>query len=128
MKKGIVSMLLLVSVVSHANPIQVGRNAHAVRVNSVQAVNVGGAGFPVTEITIQATFSNRCQVPQPTELVSIVNYSKNFDNLVISLGTEAHRACTTEFKPVTVAINLGRFTKPNDGHFSTITVNQVEAD
>lgn len=127
MKKVILSVLVLVSAVSQAKPIEGIRSAQAVRVNSVQAVNVG-SGFPVTEVSVRATFSNACRVPKANELVSIVNYSKNFDELVIALGSESHRMCLADYRPVTVTISLGRFTKPNDGHFSEISVNQVQAN
>ncbi len=128
MKKTILSALLFVSAVGQASQIEGIRSANAVSINSVQAVNVGEHGFPVTEVSVLATFSNRCQVPAANELVSIVNYSKSYENLNIALGSEKHRMCTMEYMPVTVTIKLGRFTKPNDGHFSSITVNNVEAE
>ena len=127
MKKLLVTALILVSTVGRANEIEGIRNVNAVRVNSVTATQVGEFGFPSTEVKVQATFGNSCQVPNSDELVSIVNYSKNFDQLIISLGNQSERMCPMVFMPVTVTINVGTFTRPNDGMFSKITVNQVVA-
>jgi hypothetical protein len=126
MKKVFLSVLVLGSMVASAAEVEGIRSAAAVRVDSVKAELVG-TGFPVTEVSVQATFGNSCQVPRSEELVSIVNYSKNYDALVISLGDESRTICPAVYQPVTVTIKLGQFTRPNDGTFSKITVNQVAA-
>lgn len=128
MKKAILSVLFLSSVVSQAADIQGIRSATAVRVNSVEVTNVGEHGWPVAQVKVQATFSNRCMVPKADELVVIANYSENYDALILSLGSQSDRMCTMEYRPVTVTINLGQYTKPNDGMFDSISVNQVQAN
>ena len=122
MKKYLVAALLVVSSFSQAREITGIRQAGLVQVKSVQAEAIGH-GFPVTEVKVTAVFGNSCEVPSAEELVSIVNYSKNFDQLIISLGVESERVCPQYYAPETVTISVGQFTKPNDGLFSKITVN-----
>lgn len=122
MKHTIFAILALVSAVSVADEVRVGRQAHPVRVNAA-FLEIVGDGFPSTEVRVTATFGNFCEVPLSDELVTITQYSKNFDNLNISLGIESERACPAVYQPVTATIFVGLFTRPNDGLFERITVN-----
>jgi len=126
MKKVFLSVLVLMTTVASAQEIEGIRGAATVRVNSVKATLVG-SGFPTTEVTVRATFSNSCEVPHADELVAIVNYSKNYDVLDIALGDTSERMCPQVYRPVTVDIKVGSFTRPNDGKFSRVIVNQVVA-
>jgi hypothetical protein len=126
MKTYLVTSLIFASTLSLANEIKVDRSAHAVRVNSV-STEIIGHGFPSTQVKASATFGNECEVPQSEELVKIVQYSKDFRNLVISLGDQSTRLCPAVYRPVTVTLDLGLYTKPNDGLFSNVIVNGKSA-
>jgi hypothetical protein len=124
-----VLVLMFGMVSSNADAETIGniRQTTAVDVRSVRA-KVSGSGFPVTQVKVKAVFSNPCTVPNPDELVSIVNYGSNYSTLTIALGVlNTDRVCTQEFNPVTVTIDLGQFTHPTDGRFSRISVNKVLA-
>lgn len=122
MKNYLVTGLIFASTLSVANEIKVDRSAYAVRVNSV-STEIIGHGFPSTQVKVSATFGNKCEVPHSEDLVKIVQYSKDFRNLVISLGDESNRICPAVFLPVTMTLDLGIYTKPNDGLFSKVIVN-----
>lgn len=104
-----------------------GKTASPVRVDSVITRSVGEHGFPQTQVSVRATFGNSCVVPFPDELVQITEGRDNFNTLNITLGSTDRRMCTMLFQPVTVTIDLGTHTKPNDGNFSKIVVNGVQA-
>lgn len=127
MKNLFAAGLVLASSLAFAGDIQVERNAQPVRVNSVQLEIVGEQGFPQTQVSVSATFSNKCRVPHSDELVQIVQHSKDFRTLNITLGEEGNRICPAIYQPTTVTIDLGTFTKPNDGLFSKVTVNGKSA-
>ncbi len=143
MKKYLFSALVLVSSVASAGVIRVGvpglpvipsvdsirdvRQAGAVQIMSVQTQAVGEQGFPSTQVKAIAQFGNKCEVPTGDELVTVVTYSKNYDSLYIALGNTSERICPQVFAPVTMTIELGQFTRPNDGNFKSIAVNQVAA-
>ncbi len=112
----------MMSSLSYAAEVKLERHAQPIRVNSVSAELVG-QGFPSTEVKVTATFSNSCTAPRENELVAITQYSSNFDDLKISLGMESNRACPAVFKPVTITLDLGQYTKPNDGSFDKVIVN-----
>ncbi len=122
MKYVLLSTLFLMSSLSFADDPKLERHAQLVRVGSV-IKEVVGQGHPSTKLKVTATFSNSCVVPNSDELVAITQYSKDFRNLDIALGYESHRVCPAVYKPVTVTIDLGTYTKPNDGLFERITVN-----
>lgn len=124
----LVSTFAVADELSAERAIKVGRQAQPVRVNSVLTQTVGEHGFPSTRVLVKATFGNSCEVPRPNELVTITQFSKNFDSLVLTLGEESLRACPAVYMPVTVTIDLGTFTKPNDGFFRKITVNGKVAE
>lgn len=119
----LISTFAVADEVSVSAAVKVGRQAQPVRVNSVSTEGVGAHGFPSTRVLVSATFGNSCEVPRPSELVTIPQYSRNFDTLVLALGSESQRACPAVYMPVTVTLDLGTYTKPNDGLFRKITVN-----
>ena len=132
MKNVLLGAMLVISGLAGADElspaIKVGRQAPAVRVDSVMTETVGEHGFPSTRVLVRATFGNRCAVAKSNELISITQHSKNFEDLNITLANESHRVCPAVYAPVTVTIDLGLFTKPNDGHFRQISVNGKLAD
>lgn len=125
MKNLFLASLIVVS--NFAGAVEVGRQAHPVRVDSVRT-EIVGEGFPSTRVLVTATFGNSCEVPRSNELVTIAQYSRNYDTLILALGQESHRVCPRVYKPVTVTLDLGTFTKPNDGLFRKITVNGKSAE
>jgi hypothetical protein len=126
MKALLLALPLFVSSLALADGITVDNQADVVRVDSV-STEIIGQGFPSTKVTVRATFGNPCMVPNSKELVSIVQYSKNYDQLLISLGQISMRICPAVYKPTPATIELGTFTRPNDGLFTKIIVNGVEA-
>ena len=122
----VISSFAMAEEMTTGNAIKVGRQAHPVRVNSVQT-EIVGHGFPSTRVLVTATFGNSCQVPRSNELVTVAQYAHSYDDLVLTLAEEAHRVCPAVYMPVTVTLDLGTFTKPNDGLFHKITVNGKEA-
>ena len=125
MKKVFLSALVLISGISSAADIEGIRSASPVSVKRVQTEKVGERGFPLTEVTVTATFGNKCEIPTADELVSIVTYTKDYSGLLISLGMESQRVCPQVYAPVTATIKIGQCARPNDGMFSKVSVNQV---
>lgn len=107
--------------------IKAERTAQPVRVDSVRTEIVGENGFPSTQVYVTATFSNSCTVPFPKEFVKVAQHGNNFQTLSLTLAEESNRICPAVYKPVTVTIDLGQYTKPNDGLFSKVIVNGVVA-
>ena len=103
--------------------IKVTREVQPIRVDSVVVRTVGGHGFPSQQVLVSSTFGNSCEVPTTKELVRLVKGSSNFQSLSITLASESQKICPAVYKPVTVTIDVGTFTKPNDGLFSKISVN-----
>ena len=124
MKALILATLTLFSAVAYGDEIAPARQALKVNIDKVH-VAVVGQGWPVTEVKVSATFGNACQVPLADELIQIIGYQDNYDTLNLTLAMESDRVCTLEYSPVTVTINLGSFTRPTDGLFSKIVVNDV---
>jgi len=122
MKNALLTILVLMSSVGFADGVKLERHAQVIRVNSVSTELIG-EGFPSTSVKVTATFSNSCTAPKSDELVAIVQYTKNYENLEIALGMESDRVCPAVFKPVMVTLDLGEYTKPNDGLFEKISVN-----
>lgn len=127
MKSMITAAAMLFSTAAAANDLSPANIAIPVQVNAVNAT-VTGDGWPVANVSVTATFGNECQVPTADELVMIPSYQDEYDTLSLALGNLATRGCTAEYAPVTVTINLGTFTRPNDGLFGKILVNGKKAD
>lgn len=105
--------------------VKVGKQAHQFKIDSVNVKMVGEHGFPSSHVFATATFGNSCTVPLPNELISMVQYSKNFDSLILSVGSISKRICPAVYMPETVTLDLGIYSRPNDGLFSLISVNGV---
>lgn len=119
------SASVLASEIPHA--VLANRSVQAVRVNSVTQTRVGGHGDVSVRVRARATFGNPCKIPRPGELIKIVRHENQFRDLTITLGEEVLRACPQHVAPQSIIIDLGTFSKPNDGVFDKITVNGVEA-
>ena len=132
MKKLFLASMMVVSAFAVADDsditLKVGRHANPVRIDSVSTEAVGEQGFPSTRVLVRATFGNKCTVPRANELVTIAQHTNHYENLVLTLGSEVRRMCPMHYMPVTVTIELGTYTKPNDGLFREITVNGKAAN
>lgn len=127
MKSLIAAALLLTPAFAQAADLVPANKAHAVRINAVTATFEGEHGWPMTRVKATATFGNSCVVPKPSELTVISQYTDSYTSLALTLASSSNRACPAVYAPVTVTIDLGTYVKPNDGLFSTISVNGVEA-
>lgn len=107
--------------------VKATRQADPIRVDSVTTIIEGEFGFPQVHVYAKATFSNSCRVPTSKELITIPQYEDNYRFLNLSVGNESRRMCPAVYKPVTVTVDLGVYTKPTDGLFSKIVVNGKEA-
>jgi len=126
MKNLLLVLPFFLSSLALADGIKVENQASPVGVSKV-STEIVGQGFPSVKVTVHATFSNPCMVPKASELVSIVRYQENYSELIITLGEMSARMCTANFSPTPAVIELGIFTRPNDGNFNKIVVNGVEA-
>lgn len=132
MKTALIASLALVSSSALATSIVAPQSLkpatilHEVKVDSV-ATKIVGEGFPSTQVFIKATFGNSCAIPKADELILTVGYRNSFDDLTFSLASNSQRVCPMIYKPVTVTIDLGQYSRPNDGLFSKVLVNGVEA-
>lgn len=126
--KYVLASLMMFSTLSHADePLKVIQQLTPVRVDSVSTEIVGN-GFPSTHVEVQATFSNSCVVPNQQELVVVPVYSASFSTLNLTLASlPSERVCPMIYRPVTVTLYLGLFTRPNDGLFDQILVNGIAA-
>lgn len=124
MKKLLLALPVIVSGLSFANEIKVENQIGFVRVDSVMLETVG-QGFPSTEVRIRVTSSNDCEAPRAEEVVIIPSYSKDFRDLVLTVGNTSERICPQVYAPVTNTYHLGTYTKPNDGFFRRVIVNGV---
>jgi hypothetical protein len=126
MKALITAAALLFSGVAAAENLSPATIAIRVPVNAA-TVSISQGPWPVTSVSATATFGNACSVPTADELVLIPGYEDGFDTLTLTLGYYSERACTAEYAPVTVTIDLGTYTRPNDGLFQKVVVNGKKA-
>lgn len=121
--------LLLAAVTSSAFGADIvpARAARKVPLNAVQVTVEGQPGWPMQHVKVTATFSNDCFVPLADELITVTEYEDNMNTLALTLLSDADRACTLQFDPVTVTIDLGLHVRPADGLFDKIVVNGVKA-
>ena len=120
-----VALLGLSSSLTFAADLKPSKSLRALRINSVSTEIVGRGA---THVTAQATFSNSCGVPRSEELFQVTQQLENGAVLSITLASDVRRMCTADYNPVTVTIDLGMHVRPDDGSFSNVTVNGVNAD
>ena len=125
MKAIVIAALSMITTAAFAVEITPAHRASPVDITGIETTVTGPWGQ--TEVKVTATFGNDCFVPTADELVIMTRYADGFGTLDLSLGTISDRACPLNFSPVSVTINLGTYTRPNDGTFDKIIVNGVES-